>query len=268
MLDGFCKINCFVCNTTLIRRNGWVLENKRLGHKAYCSSECLSKGRTTKVVCICNNPSCKKTFLRVLSALGPHNYCSRSCCATITNTYRKKEKPPYIFTPRPTSKYTKKSIVGAIQAFVVKNQRIPVKRELNAECCAAKRLFGTWNKAICVAGFHPNKNLFSRRYCAKDGHMCDSFAEKIIDNWLFDRHIPHRVHIPYFYKNMSADFSIGNTIIEYFGLNGNMRKYDAHVEIKKELWKRRNLNVIDIYPNDLFPKNKLITKLSHLLPDQ
>ena len=151
---------------------------------------------------------------------------------------------------------------------MVKNQRIPVKRELNAECSAAKRLFGTWNNAIHAAGFHPNKELFSRRYRAKDGHMCDSFAEKIIDNWLFERHIPHRVHVPYFYRNMSADFLIGNTLVEYFGLYGNMRKYDAHVEIKKELWKRRNLNVIEIYPIDLFPENKLIAKLSNLLLDQ
>lgn len=257
MLAGFCEVSCSVCGTSLIRRNGWVLENEKLGQKNYCSTACFSKGRTRKVPCVCQNPLCGKSFSREPSQISSRNFCSHHCAATVLNPYNKKEKPPYIPKPRPVSQYTKENIIGAIQSFVSKNDRIPLRRELSPQYAMSRRLFGTWNKAIRAAGFRPNAELFSRRYSAKDGHICDSFAEKIIDDWLFERHIPHRIHVPYFYRNMSADFLIGNTLVEYFGLHGNMRKYDAHVETKKAIWKRRNLDVIAIYPPDLFPENKL-----------
>jgi hypothetical protein len=45
--------------------------------------------------------------------------------------------------------------------------------------------FGSWNNAIRLAGFEPNSVIFSKKFLAKDGHVCDSYAEKIIDDWLF-----------------------------------------------------------------------------------
>lgn len=257
MFAGFCEVNCSVCCTILIRRSGWVIENAKLGLESYCSPECFSKGRMRRVQCTCDNPACKKSFSRVQSAIEKHNFCSHHCSATFLNPFNKKAKPPHIPKPRPPSKYTKEVIIQAIRDFVSKNERIPLKRELNAEFCAAKKLFGTWNIAIKSAGFRSNRTLFSRRYNAKDGHMCDSYAEGIIDDWLSERHIAHRIHVPYFHRNMSADFAVGNILIEFFGLYGDGGIYDAHVAEKKKLWKLRNLFVIDIYPQDLFPVNNL-----------
>ena len=82
-------------------------------------------------------------------------------------------------------------------------------------------------------------------------------AEKIIDDWLFERDIKHKTKVPYNYHNMTADFKIGNIYVEFFGLRGQLEKYDKLVKEKESLWKEKNLKVIKIYPGDLFPKNKL-----------
>ena len=56
---------------------------------------------------------------------------------------------------------------------------------------------------------------------------------------------------------MTADFKIKDIYVEFFGLQGQLEKYDKLVKEKEALWGERNLNVIKIYPSDLFPKNKL-----------
>ncbi len=56
---------------------------------------------------------------------------------------------------------------------------------------------------------------------------------------------------------MTADFKIRDTYVEFFGLKGQVKKYDQLVKEKEALWKVKNLKVIKIYPSDLFPKNKL-----------
>ena len=43
----------------------------------------------------------------------------------------------------------------------------------------------------------------------------------------------------------------------FFGLQGQHERYDKLVKEKEALWKEKNLKIIKIYPNDLFPKNKL-----------
>lgn len=98
--------------------------------------------------------------------------------------------------------------------------------------------------------------------------MCDSLAEKIVDDWLFDHHLEHRVHVPYYRRNMTADFAVGNTLIEFFGLLGNLEHYDNIVEEKRTMWKERNLEVIELHSNHLFPKNTLDEVLSSLLISQ
>ncbi len=75
---------------------------------------------------------------------------------------------------------------------------------------AVRRIFGSWNKAITIAGFKPNPVKFANKFVAEDGHRCDSMAEKIIDDWLFIRNIKHETKISYNHHQMTADFKIGN----------------------------------------------------------
>jgi hypothetical protein len=142
--------------------------------------------------------------------------------------------------------------------------RIPTKKEVSSHKPYV-RLFGSWNNAIKEAGFKPNPVKFARKHLSLDGHKCDSFAELIIDNWLYQNNIPHQIHIRYPNSPMSSDFLIDEIRIEFIGLEGQLKKYDHLLKRKRDLTKKQNLKVIEIYPQDLFPKNNLDKKLKFLL---
>lgn len=129
----------------------------------------------------------------------------------------------------------------------------------------ARVLFGTWNKAVRAAGFEPNPVKFSKKYKAQDGHICDSFSEKIIDDWLSKNNVPHELHTPYEESKFVADFMIGGKYVEFVGLEGELAIYDEAIKRKRELWRNRGINVVEIYPKDLFPKNKLGVVLKDLV---
>lgn len=123
---------------------------------------------------------------------------------------------------------------------------------------AARRRFGSWNKAVLAAGLEPNPVKFAKKYFAKDGHKCNSLAEKIIDDWLFEREIKHDREIAYpGNKSLTADFLVKNHLIEFLGLAGVLKRYDQLIKKKRSLCKKHNLSLIEIYPKDLFPVNHL-----------
>ena len=147
--------------------------------------------------------------------------------------------------------YTKEKLLRKIKDFYTLHGRIPLKREFNMYE-EYRRRFGSWNNAIRFAGFEPNEVIFSRKFTAKDRHVCDSFAERIIDDWLSSHHIEHTRNIPYGSTKMTADFGVGNIRIEYFGLLGEVKGYDTIIQRKKDFCEAEGLRLIEIYPNDLF----------------
>jgi len=166
--------------------------------------------------------------------------------------------------PKPTNK----ELIQRIISFYRKHGRIPYKREFNNTYIEYKKNFGSWNNAIKIADFEPNPIRFSKRFQAKDGHICDSYAEKIIDDWLTKYKIAHEKNLKYGNTTkMTADFSCGNIRIEYFGLAGEVEGYDAVILKKRKICKEKNFKLIEIYPKDLFPNrlNKIsgLTKLKN-----
>lgn len=151
-------------------------------------------------------------------------------------------------------KYTDESLLNKIIEFHKSHGRIPLKREFN-QFAEYRTRFGSWNKAIKAAGFKPNKVIFSKRYKANDGHVCDSFAEKIIDDYLSKNSIEHVCHVPYPGTRMSADFVIKNVFVEYFGLAGLKSNYDRLIKEKRAVCKKANINLLEIYPSALFADN-------------
>ncbi|OGE30853.1 hypothetical protein A2631_04165 [Candidatus Daviesbacteria bacterium RIFCSPHIGHO2_01_FULL_44_29] len=53
-------------------------------------------------------------------------------------------------------------------------------------------------------------------------------------------------------KQYSADFRIGDKLIEFFGLAGEHTRYDELREIKLNLVKKYKLPLLEIYPKDLY----------------
>lgn len=150
----------------------------------------------------------------------------------------------------------KKQITFDIKNFYVKNGRIPLKREYRYYNAARLR-FGTWNKAIEAAGLNPNPVLFSKKYLANDEHVCDSLAEKIIDDWFSARKIPHERNVSYPNCKYTCDFKIGDTLVEFFGLSGELRSYDNYKKRKIQIARKNHIKLVSIYPQDLFPESRL-----------
>ncbi|TSC76781.1 MAG: hypothetical protein G01um101433_670 [Parcubacteria group bacterium Gr01-1014_33] len=279
----FCQVVCAECRKTFIRSVGQVNEAKKFHWKQFCSWNCLASSKMTGSTLQCLNPQCKKKFYRLQNQIKKvrKSFCSQSC-ATIINNKERSEKlvrkqcatpgcnisipswQNYCSIVHATSsrkispEQYKQKIIAHIQSFYNNHGRIPLKRELNSIYKVAWLVFGSWNNAIIAAGYNPNPVLFAEKQIANDGHPCDSLAEKIIDDWLTTESIEHKRSIPYPEgKRLKVDFVIENHWIEFFGLAGEVQRYDELVRIKRRLCKKHNLKLVEVYPKDLFPTNHL-----------
>ncbi len=279
------RIDCKSCGKSFKKEVRRYNEAVKFKWNFYCSLQCQYDAKTKQRELKCGNPSCNKLFKRMPNDIlvSKTYFCSKSCSAIINNKNKIKWKTcttcgnkffgsnkkycsikcTCVIPPKPLTKVYNRQIIEELRNFYKENERIPYKKEY-LHTKAARVRFGSWNKAIIAAGFKPNPVKFANKYMAKDGHKCDSMAEKIIDDWLFIRKIKHKTKIPYNYHRMTADFKIGDTYIEFFGLQGKI-SYDKLVKEKEALWREKNLKVIKIYPNDLFPKNKLNQIFAHIL---
>lgn len=268
-------ISCSYCSKKFERSANHVNENQKLGHKKYCSGRCQGNCKKRRIKLKCENDTCSKQFERITSAISLHNFCSSSCaalvnnkkypkhpgkrknCATCNKEFVSREK--YCSVPCMTKgqTITKDEIIKKIREFHQQIGRIPLKREFH-HARAARNRYGSWNNAIIAAGYEPNPVMFAKKYIAKDGHKCDSLAEKIIDDWLFAHNIDHKRRIEYpGNHSLNVDFVVGDYWVEFFGLAGEHKRYDELRLEKIKLVEKYRLKLIEIYPNHLFPKNKL-----------
>lgn len=148
-------------------------------------------------------------------------------------------------------KYDRAILLKKIKSFYRKNGRIPLKREFNM-WREYRQYFLSWNDAITAAGFVSNNVIFSKRFLSSDGHVCDSFAERIVDDWLHKNHIKHRKNAPYIGTKMTVDFKVGDLFIEYFGLQGASKRYNQLIERKREFCAEHGITLLEIYPDELF----------------
>ena len=275
---------CAQCNNKYFRSLRRINEAKKHKWKSFCSPKCLSRSREKGRWLICAKVGCGNTFYRRLPDIKKNIkcFCCRSHAATVNNAVRL-PKPKKLIQCRMCQKYLKcgkvfcspqckslgsqvssQEILTWIKEFCRLNGRIPLKREC-AHYYAARNRFGTWNNAIKIAGFEPNPVMFAKKYLANDGHKCDSLSERIIDDWLSRRNINHQRSVPYLNnEQFTADFVVDKYWIEFFGLSGELKRYDYLKRKKLRLAKKLDLNLIKLYPADLFPKGNLDKKLSFL----
>ena len=273
------KVTCATCGKTFLRPVGRVNEARKFGWNQYCSEKCQSEAKLKRITKVCANPNCGKVVSHKPSEFkkskSGRNFCSRSCATSINNSEfpkrkRRVKKCNYCnkefsgkgreFCSRKCKDkaqiINKEELYKQIKEFYKRNKRIPLKREFH-HYDAIRARFGSWNKAIEAAGFESNPVMFAKKCIANDGHKCDSFAEKIIDDWLYSNNIEHQRNIPYPNGSYTADFLIKGELIEFLGLNGELKEYDKNIKIKERLAKKHKLNLVKIYPKDLFPVNRL-----------
>lgn len=267
-------IACSYCKKDFLKDKRHINENLKLGNNCYCSSKCQYLFKNKQIELECENSACVNKFKRAPNDISLHNYCSRSCAVAINNAKFPKRaaiirKCKYceerMFKYRiycsvkckaKDKTISEKEIIEQIVDFFIKYRRIPLKREFHHYSAARKR-FGNWNNAIISAGFKPNPVLFAEHQIANDGHSCDSIAEKLIDDYLHEKGILHERNIPYPEGEYSADFKIDDKWVEYFGLTGEHKRYDELRAIKQKLVRKYKISLIEIYPKDLYPHNKL-----------
>tara|TARA_B100001123_G_C15036809_1_gene917787 strand:- start:364 stop:861 length:498 start_codon:yes stop_codon:yes gene_type:complete len=126
----------------------------------------------------------------------------------------------------------------------------------------------SWFEAMYQANCLPDGTMKTPRgtkCVGKDGHICNSLDEKIIDDFMFLKKIPHEKE-PFYplHKKLNpngkkrADWRIGECFIEYFGLTGDPT-YDKKTISKIQLLYESGFDLIDIYPEDLIDVENSLT---------
>ena len=131
-------------------------------------------------------------------------------------------------------------------------------------------VFGSWLQALMLAGILENgTQRMSRgvRCIANDGHICNSLAEKTIDDWLYSHNIHHEKEpfYPYHFRlnptKLRADWKAQNILIEFAGLMDEP-DYAAKMKAKQEIAKEFGLPLIILEPEDIL---NLDLKLANLV---
>lgn len=276
----FNTVQCFFCNKTFLKDNRYINENRKLGHKFYCSLPCQYNAKNKQVELVCENQNCHNKFKRTLGNKSFRNFCSIVCAMRIIGPEngRKHKKFRYCHycgkrllrnniycSPKCwglTHSFSREQLIHELNKLTQRLERSPTKRECNFSS-SCERLFGSWNNALMEAGLTPhrslNQRMYKRRLCiAKDAHVCNSVSELLIDNWLYKRNIDHQKETAYPKGKFTADWSLSkNTFVEYFGLASDSRRYDQEIQKKRQICEEYGINLVEIYSKDLFSENKL-----------
>lgn len=133
--------------------------------------------------------------------------------------------------------------------------------------------FDSWLQALILAGVLEGgvqRTPRGVRCIANDGHVCNSLAEKTIDDWLHVRNIQHEKEPVYPYhvhlnpSRMRADWKVKDVLIEYAGLMDDPT-YATKMKTKQDLAKNFGISLIVLEPEDILD---LEIKLETLLSEQ
>lgn len=149
-------------------------------------------------------------------------------------------------------------------------RRDTMKKKISLHKC--KKLFETYSIALIAAGLNPAKTMRTR-IVAKDGHLCDSYEESLVDNILYELNIKHDVHKKYPGSNYVCDFKVGENIyIEYTGFAGVKSDYlrgrylkkleDKKLIVEKIVAKLIIIDKVDETTLDLIKGNMLLKRAS------
>jgi hypothetical protein len=123
-----------------------------------------------------------------------------------------------------------------------------------------KKKFGSWFEGLVQSGALPDGVQVTARgvrCLADDGHVCHSLDEQCIDNWLSHNSLSHEREPPYpphptlnASGRRRADWKVGDTFIEYFGLVGDP-DYERKMDEKIALSAGLQVDMVAVYPSDL-----------------
>lgn len=135
-----------------------------------------------------------------------------------------------------------------------------------------KSHFGSWFIGLAESGGLPEGVISTGRgirCMSNDGHECHSLDEQAIDNWLHahgvthDREPKYPAHPQYNPRGRRrADWRVGDTYVEYFGLVGDS-EYDAKIDEKIALAYASGIPIVSLYPHDMLRLDDALSQLLH-----
>lgn len=138
-----------------------------------------------------------------------------------------------------------------------------------------ERLAGAYNtngntlaRRLRQMGVEIRPKDFGRFRRANDGHMVQSDWERVVDDWLFEHGLEHEPQPlcpwpPQGKTRWLADFRVGDTFIEVWGMEGNTQ-YDARRLDKVARYKAAGARLIEIFPHHVLDHD--FSPLEALLP--
>lgn len=104
-----------------------------------------------------------------------------------------------------------------------------------------------------------------KRWTCQDGHIVRSFYEQWVDNWLYERGVPHEYEPPIPNdKRRKADFLANGWYIEVWGVT-NSAIYEQRKKNKRLYYKHNNLPLIELPASSFQKKNAWVYRLQDCL---
>ena len=120
---------------------------------------------------------------------------------------------------------------------------------------------------LCVLCNKEIKTKTKMQTIAEDGHLCDSYSESIIDNFLYNNNVKHSTQVMYPNSKLKCDFNIENVFIEYTGFKNSFvkEKYASTLQIKKDICLNENLIFIEIDDTSKRSLEELLQRLQRVI---
>jgi hypothetical protein len=252
------KKNCSFCNKEIVVLQAEIRKSK--SGNFFCNRSCFAKvvniGRT------CTNETKKKISDSLVKKIPFFKRKKIFSCQNCGNEIAKNSNAKLFCSKQCSSlfrdkfSYSKEEVIIEIIKSYKELTTTPSSK-LNIKLTnAAKRHFGSWNKAVIEAGLPINQKwMVKKNLLCKDGHKADSISEMLLDNWFYKNNIPHERYRKYPSGKYTCDFYLPNKklYVEYFGLIGSNQEYDLTVETKRRLAVENNLILVEITCEDLYP---------------
>ena len=152
--------------------------------------------------------------------------------------------------------FSKRELVVGLRKLTEELKRVPIKVDLLLcnylpQQETFKKNFGSYYEALAVSGISGILNRGISNVCfSKDGHLCNSTEEAIIDDLLFENNIDHEKEVNYPNSRYIADWKIGNLYLEYTSIE-SFKLYSDRLKEKVAFIKENNLNVLFLGKKDL-----------------
>ncbi|GEM_PF-717675 len=238
------KPKLLTCEGCGINYFGWSIEKgiaERVGYQIYFCKQCYVKA-------FWGSRDATKDKEKMLE----HLYNVANVLGTVpTGTYRNRNLN--------LSNLTKENHISLVKTLI----DMPAYKEYVEK-------FGSWLQALILAGVLENGTQRTGRgirSIANDGHVCNSLAERTIDDWLSAHRIQHEKEPEYPYHmylnttKMRADWQVRDIMIEYAGLMSEP-SYAAKIKAKQELANEFHLQIIVIEPQDILDLDKKLKLLT------